>query len=97
MALLTIPDELRALTDSLKDFIDREARPLEEPHRAEFQDTGTVVGLLELKRQLRRRSAAAGFYQLFMPEEVGGSGVGHLGLVLCYEAVAASGSFMAEN
>lgn len=95
--LLTIPDELRALTDSLRDFIDREARPREEPWRKEFQDTGTLPDLLDMKRELRKVSAAAGFYQLFMPEEVGGSGVNHLGLVLCYETVAAAGSFLAEN
>jgi len=95
--LLSIPDELTALTESLRAFIDREARPREEPRRREFQDNGTLPDLLELKRQLRKVSAANGFYQLFMPVDVGGSGVNNLGLVLCYETVAAAGSFLAEN
>lgn len=97
MPLLAIPDELTALTASLRDFIDREARPREEPHRTEFTETGTLPQLQALKRELRKVSAAHGFYQLFMPAEVGGGGVNHLGLVLCYETVAAAGSWLAEN
>jgi acyl-CoA dehydrogenase len=97
VAVITIPDELKALTDTLRDYIEREIRPVEDARAKEIQETGTLHDLMEVKRELRKKSAKNGFYQLFMPEEVGGAGLGMLGLALCHETVSSSGSFLAEN
>ena len=97
MPVISIPDEFQALTSSLRDFVDREVRPLEDEHAKELQDTGHIADAIELRRQLRKKSVAAGFYTLFMPEEVGGGGVGYLGMALAYETIAQSGSYLASG
>jgi alkylation response protein AidB-like acyl-CoA dehydrogenase len=97
LAVIAIPYELTALTGTLRDYIEREIRPIEQTRSKELQETGTLHDLMAVKRDLRRRSAQHGFYQLFMPEDVGGGGLGYLGLALCHEAVASAGSILAEN
>jgi alkylation response protein AidB-like acyl-CoA dehydrogenase len=97
MSVIAIPDEYVALTDALRDFVAREAMPIEEQHARDLQDTGHISGAVEIRRELRKKSVQAGFYGLFMPEEVGGGGVGYLGMALAYEAVAATGSYLANG
>ena len=97
MPVIAIPEEYVALTDALRDFVDREARPLEEQHAKELQETGRITGEVELRRGLRKKSVQAGFYGLFMPEEAGGAGIGYLGMALAYEAVAQTGSYLAAG
>lgn len=97
MPVINVPDEFLALADSLKDFIAREVMPIEDQHAQELQATGHITGAIELRRALRKKSAANGFYGLFMPEEVGGGGVGYLGMTIAYETVAASGSYLAAG
>ncbi len=97
MPVIAIPEEYAALTDALRDFVEREARPLEEQHGRELQETGHIAGAVELRRALRKKSVAAGFYGLFMPEDVGGAGIGYLGMALAYEAVASTGSYLANG
>ncbi|HWL36888.1 MAG TPA: acyl-CoA dehydrogenase family protein [Frankiaceae bacterium] len=97
MSVVAIPEEYVALTDALRDFVEREARPLEEQHAQELQETGHITGAVEMRRALRKKSVAAGFYGLFMPEEVGGAGIGYLGMALAYEAVAQTGSYLAAG
>ena len=57
MALLDLPGELLELRQSLRDFIDREIRPVEEAHRQEIQETGTFDTVKEQRLKLRKRSA----------------------------------------
>jgi len=95
MPVIAIPDEYAALSEALTDFVEREARPLEDQHAKELQETGHITGAVEMRRALRKKSVAAGFYGLFMPEEVGGAGIGYLGMALAYEAVAKTGSYLA--
>ena len=97
MPVINVPEEYVALTDALRDFVAREARPLEEQHGQELQETGHIAGAVEMRRALRKKSVQAGFYGLFMPEEVGGGGVGYLGMALAYEAVASTGSYLANG
>ena len=97
MPVISIPEEFQALTASLRDFIAREVMPLEEQHAQELQATGHIAQGVELRREIRRKSAANGFYTLFMPEDVGGGGVGYLGMTLAYETVAQSGSYLAAG
>jgi len=94
--LQSIPDELVELRSSLRQFIDREVRPLEETHRREIQETGTFDTYKDERLKLRKRSAELGFWTLHMPEEVGGGGLSYLGQVLLHEEASRHGLLLAH-
>jgi alkylation response protein AidB-like acyl-CoA dehydrogenase len=96
MPLLNIPDELLELRSSLRQFIDREIRPMEDAHRQEILETGTFEALREERLKVRKRSAELGFYTLHMPEEVGGGGVVYLGQALLHEEASRHGLLLAQ-
>src|SRR6266498_5756819 len=95
MPLLNIPEEIVELRNTLRDFIEREVRPLEDSYRQEILDTGTFGAIKEESLKLRKRSAELGFYTLHMPEEVGGGGLSYLGQVLLHEEIYRSGLVLA--
>jgi alkylation response protein AidB-like acyl-CoA dehydrogenase len=86
-----IPEEYRELTVNLTDFIERELRPLEDSELDREQDEVP----LELRERVRKRSAELGFYAADFPEDLGGSGLPQLGMVLLREAAARSGCRLA--
>jgi alkylation response protein AidB-like acyl-CoA dehydrogenase len=86
-----IPDEYAELQKDLTGFIDRELRPLEKDHLDPESDDVPV----ELRDQVRRRSAELGFYAADFPEDLGGSGLPQLGMVLLREAAARTGCRLA--
>ncbi len=92
---IAIPQELIDLRESLRDFIDREVRPVEEGYRQEIQETGTFEAYKDERAKMRRRSAELGFFGLHMPEEVGGGGLSYLGQVLLHEEVSRTGLLLA--
>jgi acyl-CoA dehydrogenase len=94
--LLNIPDELLELRQTLRDFIDRDVRPLEEAHRREIQETGTFGSYRDERQKMRKRSADVGFYTIHMPEEVGGGGLSYLGQVLLHEEAYRHGLLLAS-
>ena len=87
----SIPEEYRELQNNLIGFIEREVRPLEEEHLDPEEDDVPI----ELRDRVRRRSAELGFYAADFPEDVGGSGLPQLGMVLLREAAAGSGCRLA--
>lgn len=96
MPLLNIPEEVIELRNTLRDFIEREIRPVEDSHREEILETGTFGALKEESLKLRKRSAELGFYTLHMPESVGGGGLSLLGQVLLHEEAARSGLILPQ-
>src|SRR5438876_10650212 len=94
--LLNIPDELIELRSSLRQFLDREVRPIEDEHRQEIQETGVFEELKDVRAKLRKRSAELGFWTLHMPEEVGGGGLSYLGQVLLHEEASLHGLILAH-
>jgi acyl-CoA dehydrogenase len=95
LSVIQIPSELVELRQSVRDFIDREIRPVEEKHAQELRETGTIANAEELRRKFRKKSAEIGFYGMHMPEDVGGMGLPYLGQVLVEEEVYKSGVFLA--
>ncbi|HEY2959574.1 MAG TPA: acyl-CoA dehydrogenase family protein, partial [Actinomycetota bacterium] len=95
MTVVQLPEELVALREAIRTFIQREVAPKEALYAQEITETGTFEALQQEKRALRKRSAAEGYYTLFMPESVGGGGVGYLGLVLCQEECCRHGLLLA--
>ncbi|MET0228902.1 MAG: acyl-CoA dehydrogenase family protein [Actinomycetes bacterium] len=95
MTVVQLPEELVALREAIRTFIQREVAPKEATYAPEITETGTFAALEQEKKALRKRSAAEGYYSLFMPEEAGGGGVGYLGLVLCVEECMRHGLLLA--
>ena len=96
MPLLNIPEEVLELRSTLRDFVEREIRPIEDAHRQEILETGTFGAIKGESLKLRKRSAELGFYTLHMPEEVGGGGLSYLGQVLLHEEAARSGLILPQ-
>jgi alkylation response protein AidB-like acyl-CoA dehydrogenase len=94
--VLNIPDELLELRTSLRQFIDREIRPLEEAHREEIQETGSFETMKDERMKVRKRSADLGFWALHMPEEVGGGDLSYLGQVLLHEEASRTGLILTQ-
>ena len=82
-----LPPEVEVLKKSLRDFIEREVRPLEEKELDPENDQ--MPG--EVLQQVRRRSAELGFYAPDFPEEFGGAGLPQVGMVALREEAARSG------
>jgi acyl-CoA dehydrogenase len=80
--------EIDGLRKTLRDFVDREVRPLEEKELDPEQDDIPF----ELLQQVRRRSAELGFYAPDFPEEFGGAGLPQVGMVALREEASRSGS-----
>ena len=87
----TVPDEYAELQNNVVAFIERELRPLEE---AELDPESDEVPI-ELRDRVRRRSAELGFYAADFPEDLGGTGLPQLGMVLLREAAARTGCRLA--
>ena len=86
-----VPSEYAELQRNLTEFVDRELRPLEEEHLDPERDDVPI----ELRDRVRRRSAELGFYAADFPEDLGGSGLPQLGMVLLREAAARTGCRLA--
>ena len=97
MSAIQIPSELLELRQSIRDFIEREVKPVEAKYAQELQETGAIANAEEEKKKIRKKSAEVGFYQLHMPEELGGGGLSYLGQVLIHEEVYRHGSFLAAR
>lgn len=84
-----IPEEIVSIGESLIRFVEQEVVPIEKANavllgseRTIFDEQGRYVPEVEeLKRQVRMKSSEAGFYTMFGPEEIGGSGLGPLAAV----------------
>jgi alkylation response protein AidB-like acyl-CoA dehydrogenase len=86
-----IPTEYEELRRNLTEYVDRELKPLEA---AELDPESDDIPV-ELIDRVRRRSAELGFYAADFPEDVGGSGLPQLGMVLLREAAPLTGCRLA--
>jgi len=94
--LINIPEELVQLRSSLRQFLEREVRPVEESYRQDLLE-GRYDFVKEERRKLRKRSAELGFWTVHMPEEVGGMGLSYLGQVLLFEEGTRHGLVLAHG
>ena len=88
----TLPEEIRQLRSSLRRFIDRELLPKESEIDGAFDFSSNR----EVIEWVRKRSVELGFFGIFMPEEVGGGGLGAVGTAALREEIAYSGSRLAH-
>jgi acyl-CoA dehydrogenase len=94
--VVQIPDELIELRGSLRQFLDREVRPVEESYRQDILE-GRYDFVKDERRKLRKRSAELGFWTLHMPEDEGGMGLSYLGQVLLFEEGTGQGLILAHG
>ena len=87
----SVPSEYAELQRNLSDFVERELKPLEDDEL----DPETDEVPVELRDRVRRRSAELGFYAADFPEDLGGSGLPQLGMVMLREAAPVTGCRLA--
>ena len=88
-----IPDEIRALCDGLGDFLKAEVISRHDKHHAllsngrnTYDENGRYVeDVIELIREVRMAASKAGYYNMCVPEELGGSGLGMLAYYVAWE------------
>ncbi len=88
-----IPDEIRALCDGLGDFLKAEVITRHDKHhdllangRNTYDADGRYVEeVIELIREVRMAASRAGYYNMCVPEELGGSGLGMLAYYVAWE------------
>jgi alkylation response protein AidB-like acyl-CoA dehydrogenase len=83
---IELPEDVRTARDGLLAFAEHEVVPrhtdnsdlFENPRRVYRENGRFSDEVIELIREVRMASSAAGFYQMCVPEELGGGGRGHL-------------------
>ncbi|MEA3200293.1 MAG: hypothetical protein QOE90_1721 [Thermoplasmata archaeon] len=96
MVDFTIPDEVRMIREGVASFIEREVAPEEKRLARVLADPLLPDGrlkpeLVEATRRIRRKSAAAGWYAMHMPESVGGAGVSKVATYLAWREAMTRG------
>lgn len=90
---LKLPPEIATAVDGIEAFARAEILPLHARHANMLEDPRQLWradgrhsdAALALIRQVRERSAAAGFYGMCVPESLGGAGLGHLAYFAAWE------------
>jgi alkylation response protein AidB-like acyl-CoA dehydrogenase len=90
-----LPEEVRAVRDGLLDFARKEVLPrhdrhhdlFENPRRLYREDGRFSDELKGLIGEVRRASARAGYYNMCVPESLGGGGLAHLAYYVGWEAL----------
>lgn len=90
-----LPDDVIAVLDGLLAFAEQEVLPRHREHKALFENPRVLYdedgrfspALNELISEVRQASAEAGFYQMCVPEALGGGGLGHLAYYAAWEAL----------
>ena len=92
---IELPEEVKNARDGIVAFARQEVIPRHERNRDLFENPRALYRedgrfsdeLLVLIREVRTASAAAGFFQMCVPESLGGSGLGHLAYYAAWEAL----------
>ncbi len=94
-----IPEDIRDIVkgsvSGLHQLVDAVALPLEAEHKATltderkfFTEDGRICDeMLDARKQVRMKSAEAGYYGMFAPESLGGGGIAIRVMVFLEEAL----------
>lgn len=90
-----LPEDVESARDGILAFAKQEVMPRHEQHQAFLENPRELYdesGALSAKakdliREVRTASAKAGFYQMCVPESIGGGGLGHLAYYVAWEAL----------
>ena len=89
-----VAPEITELIAAVHRFIEREVLPLEEEHRDLLKSGEVNQEFFEVCRDVMHRSIKAGFFAMYMPEDVGGQGLGEYEMCLVREEVSRSASHL---
>ena len=89
------PEDVAAACDGILAFAEQEILPRHAKHQALFdnpralyeEDGRFSAALQALISEVRQTSAQAGFYQMCVPEALGGGGLGHLAYYTAWQAL----------
>ena len=92
---IDLPEDVIAARDGIVAFAVQEVIPRHEAHRSLFEDPRALYAesgrfsqaAIDIIREIRTASAAAGFYHMCVPEDLGGAGLGHLAYYVAWEAL----------
>ncbi len=92
---IELPEDVSAARDGILAFVEQEVIPRHRRNHALFDDPRHLYRddgrfsdeLLALIREVRIASAAAGYYQMCVPETLGGGGLGHLAYYVAWQAM----------
>jgi len=90
-----LPDEVEAVVEGVEAFARAEVIPrweanhdLLEDVRNRYDQSGRYVdGVVDIIREIRMASSAAGYFNLAVPESMGGGGLGHLAYYAAWERI----------
>jgi len=93
---LRIPDDIQLVGEGLLSFIDAEVVPLEKANADLLRNERNLYGadgryspeVLQLRKQIRMKSAQAGYYTALGAAELGGGGLGPLAAAHLHELLA---------
>src|SRR5215467_2377102 len=83
-----VTPEIKQLCDAVGEFIDKEVLPMEEEHHDLILSGEVNQEFFDLCRVVMDKSVKAGFFALYMPEDVGGGALGEYEMCLVREEVA---------
>jgi alkylation response protein AidB-like acyl-CoA dehydrogenase len=84
----SVPDDIRQLVEGIRAFIHREIVPLTEANAAILDKEEITAEIFEMARGIQRKSLQAGYFAMFMPEDIGGAGLGEYEMCLIREEVS---------
>lgn len=90
-----LPSDVAAVRDALEVFVRREILPraerhaglIDDPRRRYAADGRYSDEVYALIREVRMASSAAGFFNMCVPQSIGGAGMGHLAYFVAWQAV----------
>lgn len=99
MVDFAVPDEVRMIRDAVGAFVETEVKAetkrlshLLKDERSQLTDEGLLQPeIVEAVARIRKKSAAAGYYAMHMPESVGGGGVSKVATYLAWKEVMKHG------
>ena len=83
-----VTPEIKQLCEAVGEFIDKEVLPMEEEHHDLILSGEVNQEFFDLCRVVMDKSVKAGFFALYMPQDVGGGGLGEYEMCLVREEVA---------
>jgi len=83
-----VPGDIKDLLEGIRAFIHAEIAPLTEKHAALLDREEITPEIFEFARGIQRKSLQAGYFAMFMPEEIGGAGLGEYEMCLIREEVS---------
>ena len=92
---MDLPEDVVAARDGILAFAEQEILPRHAKHQTLFENPRALydeegrfsLALQDLISEVRQTSADAGFYQMCVPEALGGGGLGHLAYYVAWEAL----------